>query len=332
MFKFVLIPCVDGQEMKEFSRPLAGGLEKDELQVTAKEHFASDMDGDARVDSVKQTMLEAGKGLDSLTPEMLARLSSMGAAVEICTLGVPTKANGYISVSLYCDGNGGAKSLPPNKRATDIARACGHKDLIVRGDAFMGKCYDNEEEEWVRRDFAIDEAAISAPWCVRAAKDNSTKNMKAYSSSGSAQASLDGFLKQQQAQQAGASAGAGAGATITGTGAVGSGGDVIEGQLVWTQTNDDIEISIKIGPTVASKDVRVIFKTSMLFINIKDFAIDPVRSPMLTALTTAGKGNLLGPIQVDESTWCLSGTGAERALVVTLTKSTTTSWQTLLKP
>jgi hypothetical protein len=92
MFKFVLIPCVDGQEMKEFSRPLAGGLEKDELQVTAKEHFASDMDGDARVDSVKQTMLEAGKGLDSLTPEMLARLSSMGAAVEICTLGVPTSA------------------------------------------------------------------------------------------------------------------------------------------------------------------------------------------------------------------------------------------------
>ena len=62
-----------------------------------------------------------------------------------------TPAEGYIGVSLYCDGTGKVKNLPVNVRASQLAQACGHANLVVFGDCYLSRYYDNEAEEWMRR-------------------------------------------------------------------------------------------------------------------------------------------------------------------------------------
>ena len=47
------------------------------------------------------------------------------------------------------------KGAQPNARATHILQLCGIDNTTVLGDAFIGKCYDNEEYPWVRRDLTV---------------------------------------------------------------------------------------------------------------------------------------------------------------------------------
>jgi len=181
-FKFCFIPSEDLANMVEMERSISGGLEKDELQVAAKAHFKDDRDGEARYQAVKQAYADQGKDFSQADPTMVANLASMGANVEITTLGVACQENGFLGVSLYCDGNGEAKGLPLNKRATDIARACGHAGLVVRGDAFLSRCYDNEPagDPWVRRSLGLEECSVTSPWVVASRAANEKRNMAAY--------------------------------------------------------------------------------------------------------------------------------------------------------
>ena len=95
-------------------------------------------------------MKEAGTDISTLNPQMLASIGSMGTSLEITSLQMPTPSNGYIGVSMYSDGNAIHKEFKPNTRATRLARACGHSDIVLHGDCFLGRCYDNEEVGFFR--------------------------------------------------------------------------------------------------------------------------------------------------------------------------------------
>jgi len=90
---------------------------------------------------------------------------------------------------MYCDANAKAKNLGVNKRATDIAQACGYKDLIVLGDAFISRYYDNESsgaeqiDDWVRRSITVDEVSPVSQWVVQSAAANAGKSMGSYTRS-----------------------------------------------------------------------------------------------------------------------------------------------------
>lgn len=150
-FTFVLMPCADKAALRLLTRHTSGGLEKDELQKEAKLHFASDMDAQINIESIKETLREQGKDPEVMDPNIFKAFASRGASVEICTLCVPHPSLGYIGVSLYCDGTGKTKGSPVNSRATAIAQACGHSKLVVFGDCYLSRYYDNEAEEWMRR-------------------------------------------------------------------------------------------------------------------------------------------------------------------------------------
>ena len=150
-FTFVLIPCADKAALRLLERHTSGGLEKDELQKEAKLHFASELDAQINIESIKSTLIEQGKDPEALDPNIFKAFAARGASVEICTLAVPMPAFGYIGVSLYCDGTGKTKGLPMNTRATQIAQACGHTTLVIFGDCYLSRYYDNEAEEWMRR-------------------------------------------------------------------------------------------------------------------------------------------------------------------------------------
>lgn len=71
----------------------------------------------------------------------------MDSLVDSVPLVLNTRAVQHVGVNLYVDDKGTAKGLPINARASAIAQACG-KMLEVRGDAFIGRVFDNGEWLW----------------------------------------------------------------------------------------------------------------------------------------------------------------------------------------
>lgn len=200
-FVYVLIPWEASAPLRELSGDVAGGLENDEVQSGAKRHFFGDH-------------------MDPMAFRM----------VDICTVHIPSKMNGYIGVSLYSSGD---SALPVNDRATEIARACGHTSTILFGDVYISRCYDNEEEPWVRRDLRAGEVRVDSSWVQEASRANRGRNMNAYTSGGAAGKTLH---------------------TLTNGGAPApalteSGGSKL---VSWSQTEDDVEVALGHRSTATS--------------------------------------------------------------------------------
>ena len=92
----------------------------------------------------------------------------------------------------------------------------------------------------------------------------------------------------------------------------------------WTQDEDDIEILIKVAPTTKTKHIRIEFGRHTLAVFVsseeeKDKELEIINS------------ELTYPIDVDDSTWTLQGSGPERELCITLCKHSSTTWRSLLQ-
>ena len=70
------------------------------------------------------------------------------ASLEITPLYVASPANDYLSVTMYSDGEGEAKNRPLNFRAGGIVVACGIKNKLIHGDAFLARTFDKEAFPW----------------------------------------------------------------------------------------------------------------------------------------------------------------------------------------
>jgi len=47
-----------------------------------------------------------------------------------------------------------------------------HHILLFSGDAFLGRCHDDESMSWGRLSITADEATADAPWVIECASDN----------------------------------------------------------------------------------------------------------------------------------------------------------------
>ena len=63
------------------------------------------------------------------------------------------KETNYIAIIMYIDDIGQAKQLPYNSRATYLSQIC-LQSIIIHGDIFIGKYYDNEHD-FKRLDLSI---------------------------------------------------------------------------------------------------------------------------------------------------------------------------------
>ena len=97
---------------------------------------------------MRKAMADAGKDPMSANPDMMSAISNLGPSIEITCLYIARPANDFLSVTMYSDSNGEAKKRPVNVRATAIARACGHNHVLIHGDAFVARTFDNEEFPW----------------------------------------------------------------------------------------------------------------------------------------------------------------------------------------
>lgn len=325
-FKFVLVPCDDNLPIKQLLASKSGGLERDALQKTAKELFSvgnSDSAGDKeqRLATLKSQLLSQGIDPATVDSNMLSAGTDVANMnpIEILTLILPTKANDYVGVSMYCDANASVKHRPVNRRATSLARHCGLKELVVVGDAFFGKCFDNEDYEWERKDLTVEDvtgSGSSEGWLLRtAAICNKGKDMSKYSTSG----------QMQQFMQANSGGGGDRGAA-----------GAADARLTWTQSDDDVDVQISLPAGTAAKDLKVLFTAtgfSVVFASGCDGLHggsdgDSDYSRLVRASAAGEQLPTFGGLIVGDCTWCLDAGG----LTVTLTKSAEgLKWLTLFK-
>jgi hypothetical protein len=194
-FVFVLIPCSSSESLSELRGDLSGGLENDQVQLYAKRHLGVDM-------------------------------------VNICSLGLPVPAKGYVGISLYSHCEGKESNLLINSRATDLAQACGHHSTVIYGDAFLSRYYDNEDEEWRRLDVHLSEVDPTSEWVQEVASRNKGKNMSSYTTGGLTSQTLQNLLANSNNSQS------------TVASAPTNTGDS-DDKIQWSQTSDEIEVGQK---------------------------------------------------------------------------------------
>lgn len=265
-FTYVMIPADSSKPIEERTESAEGGLEDDRLIKT----------------------LKAG--------------TEIGPMVDIVALTVPTVKTNYVAVSIYQNGNPGRDKLPVNKRIMGLMEACGLKSTDeTRGDVFVSRYMDNDDDIWKRIDFKIEDCTSDSAWVKESLNLNKGRNV-----SGS---SLSSILAQQANQ-----ANLNSGAPVTSS----SSGDFQnDSKAIWTQTPDEIEAVSPIAEGVTKRDVKVKFAQERLEVTIKG---EPDRN-----LT----GTLGGATDVDGCTWNFDGNGN---IVVSLEKKQSgTQWPFALK-
>jgi hypothetical protein len=192
-----------------------------------------------------------------------------------------------------------------NARATALLQSCGHqppqhegaKELGVHGDVFVGRAYDNEEDEWRRMDFTPEEVEGHANWIAVARAKGGGGGL-----GGTAGAhSLSSVMKKMgEAQVA--------------DGGAGGADSAAQQQLQqekdlgysWNQTDDEVEIKFVVPAETKAKDVKVNFGREKIKITVS--------GELLTEGPTGGK------IMVDDCTYTLQDDKGGRELCIVLGK------------
>ncbi|EKX53349.1 hypothetical protein GUITHDRAFT_101052 [Guillardia theta CCMP2712] len=170
-FKFVYIPCEPGMPMEEWELfPKKGDDEISCLTVHLQKWFSKSgrLSDDQKAQLKEQVKLHAQK--KNLTVDNVFENSTISddilqtESVEIITLLPPMQEHGYVSVSMYVDDKGLVRNLLQNDRASGLMESLTSRRGPVLGDAFLGRCYDNEQDTFKRLDFLLTDVSSSAGW------------------------------------------------------------------------------------------------------------------------------------------------------------------------
>ena len=297
-FTYVYIPEDDNEAVQLLEGDGAGGLTEDKLTRSVKEFFSGSGTAASGGSSstaltaaqegvlaseIRSSAIRAGGNASQLAAVSDAALVAIhnSSSCEITALTVPTSSNSYRAVSMYSDDKAAGKGLLANRRATELARACGHGSAAVLGGAFVSRYHDNEEQDiWERVNFSIEDASPDSAWCTAGGGGGGT-------GSGS---SLSGMLDQFRGQQGGQG---GSDVMQMGRALPSQSGvrEIQEGSYKWSQGDDEVELKVPVEGGVSGKDVKVKFHASSIEVNVKGEALL--------------RGDLGGGVLIDDCTWCL---------------------------
>mmetsp|Transcript_61344 Transcript_61344/g.72861 ORF Transcript_61344/g.72861 Transcript_61344/m.72861 type:complete len:329 (-) Transcript_61344:115-1101(-) len=316
-FKYVLIPAENSSRIITKEGDKSGGLSEDHLQKDAKEYFwnqsgrrasgeinsldgASSSERHAFADRIRSettgTFAEHVSQMDDDAVINMIKTTQGTASTEIIAVTVPTPTNKFQSVSMYSSPN--AENLPVNARATELLKSCGHHNKEgVRGDVFVGRCIDNEMDDiWTRIDFTEKDANPDSEWCREASKKGGGGGTGGRAASSS----------NMMSGGAGLSRGDG-------------GGEKKEGEYVWSQTNDEVELKFVVAIDTLSKEVKVNFGRNNLKVTVRG--------------KTLAEGELGGSVIVDECTYTIQNIVGGKEICLSLAKrNEDVSWSNALKP
>ncbi|GMH36346.1 hypothetical protein BSKO_04214 [Bryopsis sp. KO-2023] len=176
-FKFVYIPCEQSDPIEQWQEVQPKGKEVECLLDRLKEHFkkgaAAELTEEAKQRNRKALLSHLPKDVRKNVSADLLDVAGGLQLVESIALLPNTMKNGFVAVNMYVDDKGAIRNLPLNQRASGIASCCGHP-IEVRGDAFLARIMDNEED-FDRLDFTVDEVSSSAEWVKAAQKYHSDR-------------------------------------------------------------------------------------------------------------------------------------------------------------
>lgn len=327
-FSYLYIPAAESEPIVELSASKAGGLEHDALRKYAEQQFTQgsidkEMQRAAVIEQLREKGIDAAKVDEFMKGNAGGRLAG---SVEIITLAIPTPANNYSSVSLYCDGNSSFRpnGRVPNARATQIARACGHHSLVVMGDCFAGRALDDERREWERLDLRLQDLRSDASWVTATAKANQGKNLSSFSTSGALGAMHD-------AAKGGALPAPPASAAAPGVSEF-AGNEA----FVWTQSDEEVEVRMRLPAGLVSKHLCVQIGADRLYVGRKN-ASTPAEAALagvdarFSAEGPEGRGaRLQGQVSAADSTWSVADEREGRMLTLSLAKAKSHTWKALI--
>ena len=306
-FKYGFIPVDLTSSIKIQDASTEGGLERDALRLAAEAHFAAATSTEFREqqDKIMNDYLVSRGGTAGSFP-------GLSSAVEIVVLQLPTRDNGYIGVSMYCDQNGKLKNFELNTRATSLVQACGHANQIF-GDTFIGRYYDNEEFPWERRDFDYSDMNSDATWVAEAYKRNQGRPSGAYSTSTVLQNMLNSNNTAVINDKAEPTRMARTAFTDDA---------VIDDHITWSQTGEEVELKLTLPTETKKTDLAVKIQPKRLQIVVKS---DP---SLADTNPVFGAGAALwGNIDSDCSAWTIEKSSTGKVVVVfTLAKANSVEW------
>ena len=214
---------------------------------------------------------------------------------------------------MYTDDKAKNKSLLLNVRATVLARACGHGEAQIFGDAFVSRYHDDEVKDiWKRINLSIEETLPTSQWC----KGGGGGLGKG---SGSSMSSVMANMGKTEANGGVKKMGPGVGSAKPESVIVSDGEQPVAGQKAgqnhrWTQEPSEVELRIEVDKLVNAKNVIIKFSAKHLKVSVaKDVVVDAV---------------LGGNVIIDECTYTIQDNivNESRDLIITLGKANAKNW------
>jgi len=300
-FKYVLVPASANDPMQELESDDVEDLTKDTFRELTEKYFAGL--GQSVDRSILLDQLTQRTGVDLKEKTSSGELSGgaldallNATSVEIFPVMLPTKQTNFVGISVYLDDKGVAKGLEENPRMSGLVQACGYPGQTFRGDCFLGRIFDDTEDEWRRTSITLKECNSDADWVQMTRKQRENRS----SSDMSSFANKLGVNNPAQVNPGMLEDQAATGETE---------------QYTWRQVDDEVEITFKKEGLLKGdkKQVKVTFSRAHLLVEAKgESLID---------------ADLQGPTHPDESTWTLS----DGVLQVMLSKANDDSWTSLTK-
>ena len=287
--KYVRIPHDDSRPFEQLEAILAHDAYGDVLPDVLRPTFAGGGAIDQRA-AREQAVRQLGqKGLE-ISQSALDEVAGQGAT-ETFALVRPSDTNGHRGVYLYRDEVGLLKNLPRNARASALARACGFDGVDFRGDLYVG-AIQAEPSPTHNVDFTVDDLDSQSAWLRAASAENVAHDQ--------AMRQLQDAMREKGAMVGG------------GGGDDGMPGGAGEG-FAWTQTDDEVELSVDVPPGTKARDVAVHIAPGSVTVRVG-------------GETACAVARLFRAARPDESTWTIDG-GAK--VVVTLAKVDEQVWHAL---
>ena len=291
-FKYVRVPADEGKPFEQLEAIVAADAAGDILPDILQPRFKGGGTIDERMAREQAVRQLGAKGMD-LSADALANAAGAGST-ETFALVRPSDTNGHRGVYLYLDEVGMLKGLAPNPRAMALARECGFDNVQFFGDMYVGSV-QADPGPLANVDFTVKELDSGSEWLKRAGVENYQYNQS-----------------MQQLQDAMREKG--------GLAMGGSGGD--DGMpggdsdgYSWSQTDDEVELSVDVPEGTKSRDVKVTFKPGALIVKVG-------------LMETVSLPALYRKVRTDECTWTFEG-GAKAKVIVTLAKVDEQVWHQL---
>jgi len=228
-------------------------------------------------------LVGSSAGPSTVSPSTLQSVAEQEGHVEQFRLVNAVPSNKFTGVNLYIDEIGLLKRLPLNQRAMELAQRCGYDPPpLLYGDVFVGRVQYQPTIGNV--DVRVEEVKDGGEWVERAAVQNLEYQAGTMGVSDERQAVVDGMDGTEQEAEG----------------------------YSWTQTNDEIEIRVKIP---ATPKPTVTFRPMTLRVS--------VGCDVKVAL------ELYARVDMDGCTWTLETNKDkqnEKVLVITCEKSECVTW------